>query len=452
MRRALCLLVLASAAIAAAPADVSAQTPQVTPGRRQYQGLFGGGKQMGASTSGHRLNLTGNIGHGYDDDLRIDVVGSPIIGQPPPGQPQGPVLRSGSFTMASASMAYGYDADNVQVSVGAGGLARYYRDDADPFVGTGDVRGSLSIKLSERTSFFTNHNMGVYQQNLTMVGGIAGGDPFAGAPTTFIDAGTYASAGSDFSLSHRVTSRVSVNGGYGLYWNNVQFVPASAGYGGQNAHAGFTVGVLKNLRVGATYRYTKTESDQLNAYNGHSVEFVADFGQALSLSRNSTIGFGAGMTGVNDIQGNTKYYATGHVNYSYDIGRSWGFQAGYFRSVDFYQTLAQPVFLDTGQVSFGGSIGRRVSLNTDVGIVTGLIGLATPQPRYFAGSGSVGVQVGMTKNLAIGATYSFYSYRIDEGAIIPMGMLSRFDRQSVALTLDMWVPIISGSRRLNASR
>jgi hypothetical protein len=273
-----------------------------------------------------------------------------------------------------------------------------------------------------------------------------------GAPTTFIDAGTYAGASSDFSLNQRVTSRVSAHAGYGFYWNNVQYVQGPSGYSGQTGRAGVSVALAQNLNVHTTYTYTKSESDSLNAWDGHAVNFGLDFGQAISLSRNSSMGFGIGVAGVKDSSARSRYYATGFANYSYDIGRSWAFSAGYFRSVDFFQVLAQPVFLDAGTAQIGGALGRRVSLNTSVGIVSGLIGLQDPAPRYVALSGTVSAQVGLTKQLAIGAHYSLYSYQIDETALLPIGMLSRFDRQSVALSLDVWLPLISGSRRLNASR
>lgn len=455
MRRALLLLVLASAAVVAAPADVSAQLSQQQAGqaRRPYGGLFGGGR-ANIGGSGHTLDLSGSFGHGYDDDLRIDVFGAPIVTPTGPTNPSlsQPVLRSGSFSHASGGMNYGFTADTVNVAVSANGMARYYRDDVDPLVGTGSVNGSMGVKLTERTSLSGSANIGVYQQNLAFVGGIGGGDPFAGAPTTFIDGGTYASAATDFTLSHQVASRVSVNGGYGLYWNDVTFVPGAAGYDGQTARAGVSVQLTRGVNANVTYRYTVTAAGNISGYNGHGVDFSLDFGRALSLSRNQSIGFGVGMSGVNDLQGNTKYYMTGQATYRYDLGQSWGISAGYFRSVDFFQTLAQPVFLDTGQVSFGGSIGKRVSLNTSVGVVTGLIGLTEPTPRYYAGSGSVGTQIGLTRKLALGFTYSFYTYRIDENAVLPIGMLSRFDRQSVALSLEVWVPVLSGSRRLNASR
>jgi hypothetical protein len=109
--------------------------------------------------------------------------------------------------------------------------------------------------------------------------------------------------------------------------------------------------------------------------------------------------------------------------------------------------VGQPVLLDTAGVGIGGLIGRRVQLSVNTGLVKGKALSSLVQSDYMAVNSGVRLQVALTRQLAVGAGYSYYIHEFDDSAPLPPGVLSSLERQSVRVSLNVWVPILSRARR-----
>jgi hypothetical protein len=430
-------MLFAAALAAAAPAFA-----QLAPSRlpRPSRTLFGG-QQKPAS---QRLVLNASFGAGYDNDLTKAIPG---IGRPP--------LRDGGFSLANTSLSYDIDHDKVRANFAFQAHTRYYPN--TPMLFTYSGGGSLSAAFTENTSMSTAIHTGSYLNNMAIFGGDAYSPNTLSAPLVLVpidtspisDGTNYGSLFADVQVSHKFSKRVSGGASYAYYSNNAWSGGLGGQYGAQTASGGINVDLAKGFGARAGYSFSGAGfgvSDS-TAYQGHSFDGGLSYGQALSLTRKSSLSFATGMSAVTDQSFNVKYFATGSANYGYELGRSWSLNVNYNRSVNFYQMLAQPVFTDQLSGGLGGGIGRRFQVSAGGGLIRGTIGIITNAPGYVAANAGAGVRIGLARNLGFNVYYSYYHYQYDNGAVLPPGLLRSMDRQSVRVALDVWAPLYERARR-----
>ena len=440
-QRLLTVTLFVTALSAAVPASA-----QLQPGQarlpRPAGSIFGGG----IGNTGQGLTLNGSIGAGYEDELRTEVTGIGVVPAP---------RRDGGFSNARANLRYNVNRDTVAANLSARAGGNYYPNRIDPFVGTYSANANVAFKLGSKTGVTFTSNAGRYLQNL----GYLYGDPLATGGIDPTDPGvltrTYLNFRSEIQLTQQLTTRMGLYGRYSYYVNDIGTLFSNR-YASQGAGAGMSFKLTKDLGVRLGYRVDDVTSlgapGTSGSYSGRSIDVGVDFRKALSLTRRTTLAFSAGVMGVHDEIQDTRYWAIGHVSLEHEIGRSWTAYGTYRRSVDFEQTLGQPVFADSLYSGVSGMLSRRNELNVNIGAVRGEVGFSSTASRYTALNTGIGLQTALTRHLALSVRYSLYRYLLDEGPSPVPGLVSRSERQSVRVSLDAWVPLLARSRSVNASR
>ncbi len=460
-------LLLALVASAPAFAQIT-QPPPTRPGEQRPErpntALFGGGY----GNTAQRLILNASLGAGYEDDMRPPTsdIGLPAGARPP---------RTGVFGLGSAALTYTVDQSRVAGSLYAGAYGRYYTGMTGPLVGTYSGGGLMTFKLASRSSLSVNGQAGVFQQNAAAFSG-TGGYGFGNGgyglgtggyglgtvpgmsvdPTAFASGDTYTGLRGGAEFTQNLTTRLAFNAGYHYYTSDAWSAAGSGRYAVQTGRAGLSFEMARGLSLRLGYsasdgRFATATPDR-TPYRGRSFDGGIDFNRSLSLTRRSTLTFGTGVTGFSDRNLNTRYYATGHLDFGYEIGRSWTANLGYQRTANMVQTFGQPAIVDSVSVGVGGLISQRVQLSTSAGAFRGTVGITAGAPHYTAGTAGIGLQFALTRLLALGVGYSYYQYQFDSGVPLPRGMLPRMERQSVRVSLDLWAPLVTRARRPNAAR
>jgi hypothetical protein len=443
--------IVAAMMLTAGSASAQIYQPGQQRSKRPDWAIFG----SGVSNTSQKLILMATFGGGYDDDLTPAPAVPPLV----PATP----FKSGPFGSAGANLSYTVDKDKVQGGVQFGAYGRNYREMKDPFVGTYSASGNLGFTLSKKATLGTSYFAGQYLQNLAPGYDQGGGWGAPGAPQTPMDPGTftggntYRAMGASANYNHNLTTKLAVTATYSYYvndsWSRANRITIGR-YDTQYVNAGLRYALAKGLGLRVGYGATLAGFGSSNSqpqYHGRTIDAGVDYGRALSVSRNSTLSFSTGATGVQDLAGATHYYFVGNVNYDYQIGRTWSVWSGYNRSTNFYQTLGQPTLNDSINAGFGGLIGRRVDVSSGVSLWRGsYVGSGTKS--YVSANAYAQMQVALNRVLAITTVYSFYHYEFAPGAFVPPGFIRQIDRQSIRVSLTVWAPLMTQARRTNASR
>ena len=358
-------------------------------------------------------------------------------------------------------MGYSITRSAVTFNVQGGAAGRFYTGMSGPPIVTWAVTAQSGFTITKKTQLSLNVQSGSYLQNFAAFGPLAtgGGNPLSSPadqlmdPTALAGGQTYQTSRLDMMLGQQITTKASLNFGYQYYTNNA-WAGGPGGYDGQAISAGASYAIAQGLsaRVGYSAIGSGFRTGSATQFRGRGLDVGVDFNKSLSVTRKSALGFGTGATGYADGSGSIKYVWTGHVNYSYEMGRSWTLGASYNRSADFFTTFGQPVLLDWANVGVSGLMGRRYQLSGDVGMSRGDVLITAGNSGYKAAIGSASLRTAISRELAVGVTYSYYHYFVDNGVPLPPGMLSRIEQQSVRVSLDVWAPLMSRARRTNASR
>jgi len=438
-------LAMLVAVLVAVPSPASAQpppqqaAPQGSRPTRQTRGLFGGG--VGDTSQSLMLNLS--FGGVYDEDLT------------PGGRPP----RQDGTGSANVDYSFGYEFGRLSVGASAGSSAHYY-----PAVSNDVILGhraalSASFKITEKTMLSVNQRFSYRPHRVTSFYplGLAGepglgpvSDP-AFDPAFGITTDNYLDFGTTVNLAKQVSRRGSLNLDYSRNQSNL--TTASGRQVFQSLRGGFSYSVAKGLALRAAYGRDfrgGTVAGQ-SRWRTQVIDAGVDFNRALSISRRATLAFGTGATAI-DNSGRRRYFATGAADFNYEIGRSWTATLSYRRQVQFIDTIADPLIGDSVTIGVGGLLSRRLQLNSFVGSRMGRFGIATTGPEFRSSHAGINLSVAIARYLAINANYSYFTYRAGSGAVLPVNIRPRMDRQSLRVTLNAWVPLIVRTRSANASR
>jgi hypothetical protein len=197
------------------------------------------------------------------------------------------------------------------------------------------------------------------------------------------------------------------------------------------------------------YRYTEAH------YTGrtvatHSPDVGLDFHRALSLTRRTSFTFGVGTeaTRSND---QTRYRATGHVDLTHEIGRTWLATAAYQRGTYYVDTIDAPVFADSASASVSGLISRRIQVQAVASATLGNAGFNV-QRQYDSYRGSVSVSTALNRFMNVGADYAYYKYIFDPEVLLDPGLPHNVNRQSIRAHVSFWAPLLNRTRRRDATR
>lgn len=444
MRQAVVIGGLMTAVLAiAAPAFAQFQPPRHRSERPQ-RGLFG----SGVSNTEQSLVLNVSFGAGYDNDLLGQATG----GSAPLG-PRG----TGQYGFASGSLGYSVARDRISASANVGGTAQYYPDMETSEMHSFGAGLQASWQIAERTSLSASTQFSIQPSNLRNFYG----RPFdSETPPESSDTLNYAISGSTFpdwrtsvNLNQRLTERLSGSVGYAFY--AVDYGGPQSNYSSQTLNGRLSYQITKSLSAHGGYGTTKTayrDPAQDSPYDGRSIDAGVDFGQAVSLTRRTSLSFGAGVSGVG-YNGEVSYLATGQVSLTHELGRSWTSTIGAQRSVDFFQTFGAPVISTSVSGGVSGSLNRRISVGAHGGWSTGDVGVATTVPKFDTWTAGGSMRVALSRSAGLSVSYTFFDYVFDDNGVPPpFGTQPEMRNQSVRATFDWMLPLYTVARRANVTR
>jgi hypothetical protein len=447
MRNRLRLIVMLTAVIAiAAPASAQIAQPTLR-ASRPARGLFGGG----LGDLEQSLVFNGSVGGGYDRAEGGQITTGPDI--PTTVTPP----WTGSHGIAAASLAYSFSRGRVYAGASADARARYRDGQSNSFNGIG-ASGNINWEIASRTS--VSASQGFSRQPRNMQNFYGSWFDAESAPNTVFDLGgatslgDYTTSQSAVSFQQGFTQRISLNAGYSHHRYYGSHGDPTTDSRTQTAAAGLSYQIARGIRFRIGYGHTSARygTNDATHYGGLVMDGGLVFDRALSLTRRASLSFATGLTGARDEFGNTHYFATGYVTFSYELGRSWTAVANYRRGVDFNQSLGQPIVMDMVSAGLGGDLSRRFQAGTGVAASWGAIGISAGESGYDAYSASAWLRMALTRELGVSVNYAYRHYLVDDSRSLPFGMQPSSDRQSIRATLDLWLPLFTRARRPDASR
>ena len=435
---------LAMCALVATTAVASAQSGRQRP-ERPYRGLFGGG----ATPSGdHSLTATFQLGGGYDDSVFGEGNSSPTTGDS--------TWEGGSFGYFTADLAYVFNRSHVSFAASLASTNRYFPDSQADFVSAHTGRVGLSVER-RRTQLSLGQTIG-YQPFLTLnvfpvlidpeLGEAHPADQNQGTP---LDA--YMTYDSSVDVSHRTSRRGGLVFAY--TYRMVDFEDEERDSTVQSVSGRYQHEVLRDLNVRAGYGLTEARYPDTSTFDDiryHTIDLGIDYNHALSVSRRTTFSFQTGGAAIAD-QEQTHYRVIGGARLNHEMGRTWSAGVGYARNVSFLDSLVDPYYSDALSVGARGMLTPRFELDAMASAATGTVGFANSGGNGLTTySTNVSLSVGLTRYFALAVSHTFYHYGFESGVDLPLGLASLVDRQTVMLSLNVWLPLLSSPRSANASR
>ena len=431
--------------ISTAPAFAQWTTAQRRP-ERPYRGLFA----SGADDAGQSLIASGSVGGGYDSNVFADLgaAGSGIVNDPR-------FARPGVVGSATGALEYALRHDRLDVGASFGDAFRYYPQNSQTSINSYAETAGIDYHASRRTSFGATQYVAYQPFILSLFPSFF--EPSPGElnlPPIDLAPGlvSYLTYGAGARITHSLSRRVSMYGGYNAERSNTPYVNTSLSQQGGNA--GVRVGLSKY--VGLRMGYQRLEgryAGRANTVVMETYDIGIDLQKALSVSRRTTLSLASGTSAIENTQaqnnvGERTYFITGSARLNHEIGRTWHTSVGYDRSVQFVDTLLAPVLSDSISGNLGGLFSRRVDFNSGVQASFGTVGFSNPgaEQRFhtYQGFASLGYAFNRTANLSL--SYSAYTYRFDTQTLLPTGIARDFGRQSVRLNLNLWKPLVNKRR------
>jgi len=403
---------------------------------RPYRGIFA----SGIDTVGQSITAQGTLSGGYDDDVLAGFNGS----NTPRSQ------QSGSLAQFSGGVNYLLNVPRVSVTAGAGSTFRYYPELTGDVFDTHNARVGGVVSILQRQSL-TVHGAVSYVP-YTFYSAFPEPDlpvePAAPPEPDFIPVATqYVTYTSGAIFSQRLNRRVTLNSNYTYYQAN----RLGRDFWRQGAGGNLGYNLTRNLVLRLGYYYNEGHYDG-HVSRSHRPVLTIDFNRALSLTRNTTVGFSAGtLTTVVEGEVQTRLRTVGDARITHEIGRSWTLTGIYSRGVYYVETLPEPVFADSVRASLVGLLTRRLQFRASTSASFGDSGFSNSRP-YNIYQASAGLSSALTRFMNVGVTYSAFRYDFHDDIILDPGVPHHVDRRSILGHITLWAPILNRTRRADAAR
>ncbi len=440
---------VAIALVVCADAGAWAQTPGASGATRPYRALFGG--STGNPDVHHSFDVTASVLAGYDDNAPAGSFGGGGLGSP--------LLQTGAYTGFSAGLAYAWQGRRVQIGANAGSSGRYYTDEAE-YLSTGHFGGiGLAAQLGQRGRVVLNQSVSYAPSYLYSLmpglGGGALGAPVGGGEFPLGDQAVYVydtAASVTYGLGRRAS--IEALGSYRSSDYGEAAGPSMSGLRSYSVGGRFRQGLTRyaSLRLGYVYREGQYAFTRANASTAvHDIDIGVDYRRALSLTRRTTISFGTGSAivtapvTIDSAEQKLQFRLVGDVGIEHEIGRTWRARLNYNRGVGFAEAFAQPVFADAVNLSLTGFLARRVDFSANGGMSFGDVGLgsqATAQSSFRTWNATTRLRYAISSMWAVYGEYLYYSQDLGDAVLVPAGVPSVLDRQSVHVGLTLWVPLL----------
>jgi hypothetical protein len=438
MRRILCSCAL-GAALLLATVPAAAQSPR--PGR-PYRGLFA----SGTADATHLLTASGSFGIGYDNDLIADARG---------GNTTSGTSWEGGLGNFSGGLSYSLQEEKFTLSGSLGTSVRYYPSLAQTLVHGSSGSLSLSAPLGTRAGLSVGGSVSYQPHSFSALFPTELPSPVQEADTpdldTIVDTEPYVSYQANAGVSYSLTSRTSLSGGA-----NYRAAAQSAANASDFYRYGGGVSLSHNIGRGLDFRvgYSHSVAHYSPEYEvtSQSIDAGLDFSRALSISRRTTLSFSTGTSMTATGTSPRRFRIVGGASLQHEIGRSWHTALGYGRRVTIHESWLEPVMSDGVTATLSGLLTRRLQFSASANGALGTVGAETNAPGFDSVSANASLSTALTRFMSIGVTYAYYHHRFDEGAALPFGVRPQMDRQSIRASVSLWAPLVTLTRRSNASR
>ena len=175
----------------------------------------------------------------------------------------------------------------------------------------------------------------------------------------------------------------------------------------------------------------------------HYANVGIDYNRTLAFSRRTTLSFSTG-TSAFVRERRTVYRLVGRARLNHELGRTWTAAVAYNRNVALIDTyvddIDEPYYAyDALSTGLEGLITRRLQFRAVAQASLGRRGFS-PEHRYDTYSATVGLNHAVSRYVAAGATYFYYQYDFGDNPL-PLGLLSRAERQGVRVQVTLWAPL-----------
>jgi hypothetical protein len=466
--------VLTPTAVICGALAASAQ-PQSARPERPYRGVYASGTDQAK----HLVTVEGAAGSGYDTNVLLGETqnGLGALNTPLAGEGGLYNLFGGRLNYASSLNRLGIGASvssslrqypqldlDVSTSHAASGgmtlgLGRNQRTRLSANAGLTyqTMRGFVPVS-SGFTSWFESASASAAEFDSASVPQVsAPSQDFGGALASYYTVTT--SAG----LTQELSARSSVTVAYDRHAS--EFKGGSDDFREQTGSARFSRKLTRDMGVRLGYGYTDATYRLGRSYEHHNIDTGIDYSRYLSRTRRTRISFstGAGLTqqdgatvqGALGAEEYQQFDVTGSASLTREIGRTWLADVTYRRNSGFVESVRAPLFYDAVGVGLKGEINRRLLFESGVSGSIGHVGLrssGTDSNGYDTWTGYTSLTVGLRRNLALVASYTYYRYTFEETAALVTGLASDVNRHSVNVTINVWAPVLKRGRRTDATR
>ncbi len=170
---------------------------------------------------------------------------------------------------------------------------------------------------------------------------------------------------------------------------------------------------------------------------GHGGELGVTYAPRTRRGRTTSVSASAGVSRIDNSR-DQSLRPHWNVRVHRSIVGTWSASASYGRQMRAYEVLAEPVWADTANLSFGGALGRRVSAGLS-GFYSDGQSSGSRSVRFLTGSAHV--RVALIANAALDAGYVYVNYRFPPGYNVPEGMPLTMERHRVQVGVSFWLPI-----------
>jgi hypothetical protein len=436
---ALTLATAAGSFSAAHAQELGTQSP------RPFQSLFGGGT---VDTSlRHSFDVTASVTEAYDDNLLEDFGGTVA--------PSSLVQESGFYTGVGAGATYAWNGKRVQVGANVGTYGRYYHD-AGEYLGVNQYASfGVAANFARRTRLFANQSLnyspayfyGLFPDAPVSTGTVVGtGDPLAGDNVLVYDTAV--------SLSHGISRRADLEALAHVRYSDF-------------GSSGSLTEDLTSYELGGRYRYNWTREATVrlgyfyrkggygygvsSAHRNvvvHDIDVGIDYRKALSVTRRTTIEFGAGPAIVNEPvsdgmqDAKLTYRLKASVGLNNQAGRTWKTNVFYSRGVGFTEGFPQPVYSDAVNATVSGFFSRRVDFRATAGVAVGEEGLSAAAKEFHAYSASARARMALGRLWALVGEYQFYKHDLTDILLTSTDLPNRMNRNTASIGLTFWFPLV----------
>ena len=417
---------------------------------RPSRALFG----SGIGDVSQLLTAAGSLGGGFDSSLASDASGRQRV-TPTDFDSSG----KGIVTGLRGTLGYSLATQKATVVASAETAPRYYpsRDQflrRDHAVARGTLNLPFSIVAMGSAGYVPYSALGLSRTGIDTDG--------TDVPDTDLPVSLhhYVTWSTGLSTSHRLSRRAWIGadttystrriGGDGRQFR-------TAGGGGR-----FRYQVGRNVFLKAGYHYADASYSDRVSYVRHLFDVGADASHDLAIARRTTFSFSTGTSMITypasqaDEAGGrsarNRFRLAGSAELRHEMGRTWAATVGYQRGVQFLEAWPDPVLSDSATAKVEGSVSRRVQFSASLRASTGRNARLADDNGFNLYHGSATLTYAFNRHVNAGLLLTTYRHRFSEQVTLPPGFEPWFERHRVIAQVSFWTPLLSRTRRVNATR